>query len=144
MAKKTVTISSKIGENYAVELNARNFSLKIDQPAPMGTDSGPTPLEYFFFALGGCICTIGRIIAQQKKLPVKSIEVRIEGDLDVDVLMGKNTTDRAGFQDIRVYTKIDAPMTNEEKEAFLKEIDARCPISDNIEKISTVKLMVEE
>ncbi|MCK9328530.1 MAG: OsmC family protein [Candidatus Cloacimonetes bacterium] len=144
MAKKTVTISSKVGENYVVDLKARNFSLKIDQPIPMGTDQGPTPLEYFFFALGGCVCTIGRIIAQQKKLPVKSIEVRIEGDLDVDVLMGKNKTDRAGFTDIKVYTKIDAPMSKEEKEAFLKEIDTRCPISDNIEKTSSVKLMVEE
>lgn len=144
MAKKTVTISSQIGENFEINLNARNFSLKIDQPAPMGNDTAPTPLEYFFFALGGCVCTIGRIIAKQKNLPVKSIEVRVEGDLETDVLMGKNTEDRAGFQDIRVFTKIDAPMSKEEKDAFLKEIDSRCPISENITNNSSIKFLIEE
>lgn len=142
---KTVQISAALGEKFAIELGARNFKMIIDQPVGMGGDNeGPTPLEYFFFSLAGCICTIGRIIANQKKIDLKGMEIRVEGDLETDVLLGKNQVERAGFQDIRVYTKIDAPMTKEEKEAFLKEIDARCPISDNIEHTSSIKLIIEE
>ncbi len=145
MAKKTVQINASLKEKFVIDLEARDFKLTIDQPVAMGGDNeGPTPLEYFFFSLAGCICTIGKIIANQKRIELKDISVRVEGDLDTDVLMGKNQLERPGFQDIRVYTKIDAPMTTEEKEAFLKEIDARCPISDNIEHTSQLKLMIEE
>lgn len=145
MAKKTVEVTSSLKDKFVINLGARKFTMTIDQPEAMGgTDTGPTPLEYFFFALAGCIGTIGRIIAKQERIDLKGIEVRVEGDLETDVLMGKDDSQRAGFQDIRVYTKIDAPMTKEEKEAFLKKIDARCPISDNIEHPSEVKLIVEE
>lgn len=144
MSKKTVAITSSIKDSFEINLKARDFSLKIDQPKPMGSDSAPTPLEYFFFSLGACVCTIGRIIANQRKIDLKSIDVRVEGELETDVLMGKNTEERAGFTDIRVYTTIDAPISKEEKEALLKEIEIRCPISDNIEKTSSVKLFIEE
>ncbi|KUO50263.1 MAG: hypothetical protein APF76_11160 [Desulfitibacter sp. BRH_c19] len=145
MAKKTVQINAALKEKFVIDLEARNFKMKIDQPVAMGgNNEGPTPLEYFFFSLGGCICTVGRIMANQKRIDLKGIEVRVEGDLDLDVLLGKDQLQRAGFQDIRIYTKIDAPMTKEEKEAFLKEIDARCPISDNVEHSSPIKLLIEE
>ncbi|MBS3970058.1 MAG: OsmC family protein [Clostridia bacterium] len=145
MPKKTVDVKASLKDQFTIDVEARNFKMVIDQPEAMkGKNEGPTPLEYFFFSLAGCICTIGRIMAMQRKIDLKGMEVRIEGDLDTDVLLGKDQSQRPGFQDIRVYTKIDAPMTREEKEAFLKEIDSRCPISDNIEHVSTIKLVVEE
>ena len=92
----------------------------VDQPvAGGGTDSGPTPLEYLFVSLASCVVTIGHIIARQRHLPVHKIEVHVDGELDTDVLMGKSTETRAGFSAIRVHTKIDADMCQEEKEQFL-------------------------
>jgi len=37
----------------------------------------------------------------------------------------------------------DADMTQEEKEQLLREIDARCPISDNIHNLTPIELIVE-
>ena len=34
-------------------------------------------------------------------------------------------------------------MTQEEKEQFLREIDSRCPISDNIHKLTPIEFIVE-
>lgn len=141
---KTVSVDAVRTEGFKIETRARGHVAWIDQPpAGGGNDAGPTPLEYMFMSLAGCVVTIGIIIAKQRRLPVRNIEVHVEGELDTDVFSGKNTEGRAGFTGIRVHTKIDADMTQEEKEAFLREIDTRCPISDNIHNLTPIKFVVE-
>ena len=131
---KTVQVEAKLGEKFKLESRIRKHLLYVDQPpAGGGEDAGPTPLEYFFLSLAGCVATIGRIIAHQRRIQLRGMEVKVEGEIDVETLRGKSQENRAGFTGIRVITKIDADMTREEKERFLKEIDLRCPVSDNIE-----------
>ncbi len=50
---------------------------------------GPTPLEFLFISLRVVWLRSGKIIAKQKHLPVRKIEVHVEGELDTDVLMVK-------------------------------------------------------
>lgn len=144
MAIKTISIDAVQIDGFKIETRMREHVAYVDQPpAGGGTDSGPTPLEYLFVSLGGCIVTIGHIIAKQERLPVRKIEVHVEGEVDTDVFMGKNSENRAGFSEIRIHTKIDADMTQAEKEAFIHKIDLRCPISDNIQFVSPIKFIVE-
>jgi putative redox protein len=144
MTIKTVSIDATQVDGFKVEAKMRQHTAIIDQPvAGGGTDSGPTPLEYLFISLASCVVTIGHIVAKQRHLPLRKIEVHIEGDVDTDVFMGKSTEARAGFSGIRVHTKIDADMTQEEKEAFLRDVDARCPISDNIHNLTPIEFVVE-
>jgi len=140
MANKTVSVNTKIGQGFLIDSTVRQFNIKIDQPPPGGNDAGPNPVEFLLLALGGCICTVGRIIASQKRIDLRSIDCTVEGVMDSDVIMGKNTTERPGFQNIVAHVKIDADMSDSEKEAFLHEIEARCPVSDNIVNPSTVVL----
>ena len=142
---KHITVDATQLNGFSIEAQARDHKVFIDQPqASGGQNSGPNPLEYLFFSLAGCIITIGHIIAKQRRLPVRNIQVRVEGDVDTEVFMGKSTAQRAGFTGIRVITTIDADMTQEEKEQFLEEIDARCPISDNIHHTTPIELVVED
>ena len=142
-ANKTVSIEARSQQGFEIEVSTRQFSLTVDQPADSGgTDAGPTPLEYLFFALASCIVTVGLIKAHQERLPVRAIQVKIEGDLDTMVLMGKNTSDRAGFQDIRVVVDVDAEMSREEKEKFVQDVELRCPVTDNIKNTSSVHFVV--
>lgn len=142
---KHITVDARQLNGFTIESTTRNHKVIIDQPeAGGGQNCGPNPLEYLFFSLAGCVITIGQIIAKQRRLPVRNISVRIEGELDGDVLMGKSTEQRPGFTGIQVITTIDADMTQEEKEQFLRDIDARCPISDNIHNLTPVEFVVEE
>ncbi len=144
MAIKTVCIDAVQIDGFKIETRSRQHVSMVDQPvAGGGKDSGPTPLEYLFISLAGCIVTIGHIVAKQRHLPVRKIEVQVEGELDTDVLMGKSSSVRAGFSGLRVHTLIDADMSQEEKEQFLKEVDERCPISDNIHNLTPVQYIVE-
>jgi putative redox protein len=93
-------------------------------------------------ALGGCVAAIGRIIANQKKLTVRSIEISLEGDIDSDGLLGKPSEKRVGFSAITARVKMDADMSAAEKEKFLHEIDARCPISENLQNTTPVSMIL--
>ena len=140
---KTVSIEATSLQGFAVEVKARQFSLMVDQPPDSGgADAGPTPLEYLFFALASCIITIGLIKAHQERLPVRGIQVKVDGDLDTMVLMGKNTEDRAGFQEIRVVVDVDGDLSREEKVKFVQDIELRCPVTDNIKQGSSVNFVV--
>ncbi len=139
MPISTLKLSAKVGEGFKTEVNCSNNFI-IDQPKAMGGEGlGPNPMEIFLASLPACICAIGRIVSNQKRLKVRGIEVEVEGDIDKDFLMGKTEEGRAGFTEIRAYVNIDADMTNEEKEEYLAEITRRCPIADNIMNASVIK-----
>jgi len=144
MPVKKVSVDALLLEGFKIEVKSRQHVSIVDQPpAGGGVDAGPTPLEYLFVSLAGCVATIGQIIVKQRRLPVRKIEVHIEGDLDTDVLMGKRSDVRAGFSGIRVVTRIDGDMTHAEKEQLVRDIDARCPISDNILNLTPIEFDVE-
>lgn len=144
MATKLVSVRAIQVDNFMIETKSRQHISIVDQPpAGGGTDAGPTPLEYLFISLAGCMVTIGNIVAKQRRLPIRKIEANVEGELDTDVLMGKSTDVRAGFSGVRVQIKIDGDMSKEEKEAFVRDVDARCPISDNIHNVTPIEFAVE-
>ena len=90
MPAKTVQVEIKQGSGFKTECRAGKHLVVIDQPAPAGgTDAGPTPLDVQLMVLGGCLAAIGRIIANQRKLVMRGIEVTVEGEIDTDGLLGK-------------------------------------------------------
>jgi len=140
---KHVAVEAHMGERFRIESKIGDHTLYVDQPKTGGgEDAGPTPLEYFFLSLAGCIGTIARIAAKQKRIALRSMDVKVEGDLDVEGLMGRNPEARVGFSGITVTVKMDADMSQEEKEAFAHEVDRRCPVSANIHDATPMRLVV--
>jgi uncharacterized OsmC-like protein len=144
MAKmKTISVEAKLDEKFKIEVKAGEHLMVVDQPkAGGGTNAGATPLEYLFAALAGCIGTIARIIAMQKRIPLRGMDIKVEGALDLETLLGKSKENRAGFTGIKVMLAIDSDMSRQQKEDFVKEIDGRCPVSDNIANITPVVIEV--
>ncbi len=139
MAVKTVKIESKLDSKFKIESDIRGHAIVVDQPASAGgTDAGPTPLEYLMVSLAGCVGSIGRIVAMQKQLAIRGMTISVEGDINVDGLLGKPTEDPVGFTEFRILADIDADMTAEEKDAFIHAVDARCPVSWNLLNASKV------
>jgi uncharacterized OsmC-like protein len=136
---KTVKVTAEGPDGWVVKTHSGKHVSIIDQPEAMGgTDAGPSPLSYVFVALGGCLITVAKIVAGQQKIDLRGVEVEISGDLNLDVLRGQEKNERAGFTSITAKVKVDADMTKEEKEAFLEEVDKRCPVSDNLMNLTSV------
>jgi uncharacterized OsmC-like protein len=109
-----------------------------------GSDAGPTPLEFLLIGLASCLLTVGKIVAQQRNLSVRNLSAWVEGDIDPDGFLGKNPAVRIGASQIRVHLRIDGDLTQAEKEALAREIEARCPISDNIGHATPIELVLAQ
>ena len=130
---KTVKTESKWAGGMRVEAQARNHSVTIDQPEKMmGKDVGADPMEHFLISLGGCLGTVAAIIANQERIQLQKFSVEIEGDFDLDFIMGKTTEGHAGFSEIRETVFIDADLSDEEKRAFFEKVHFRCPVTNSI------------
>ncbi len=143
MAKmKTIGITAKLDEKFKIEVKAGDHTMYIDQTkAGGGTDAGANPLEYFFASLAGCIGTVARIVANQKRIKLNGMDIKVEGAFDLETILGKSKESRAGFTGIKVTLNIDSDMSKEEKEAFIHEVESRCPVSDNI--ANTTPIVIE-
>ena len=112
----------------------------MDQPKNAGgADRGPAPPELILAAYAGCVGSLGRIIAMQDKIKLHGMTFEVEADYDPDYLLGRETTARAGFQEMRLKVKIDADLDDAGKQAFLDKIEDRCPVGDNL--INATKLV---
>jgi uncharacterized OsmC-like protein len=133
-------VSTNLKQGFKTTVKASTHEYIIDQPkAAGGDDAGPNPLEVFLSSLGACICALGRIISNQRRLGIQEINVIVEGDIDKDFLMGKTTEGRAGFTHIRSFVTISADLSDEQKHELIKEIAYRCPVADNLLNVSIVK-----
>ncbi|NMB62128.1 MAG: OsmC family protein [Chloroflexi bacterium] len=142
---KTVKVTAKGLEGFLIETKAGAHTAYVDQPPAMGgTDKGPTPLDYVFISLAGCLITIAKIVANQKRIVLRDVSVEVEGELNLEVLRGQDDKDRAGFKSFKASVKIDADLSQEEKQAFIEEVDRRCPISDNLMHTTPVEVVLAE
>ena len=139
---KTVTTQSTWTGAMRVEGQAKNHTLIIDQPADMGGgDAGPNPLEYLLVALGSCLGTVAAIVARQERIKLEGFSVEIEGDYDLDFLMGKTTDGDGGFLEIRQKAFITADLTDEEKTVFFEKVHSRCPVTGSL--VNQTRIMTE-
>ncbi len=142
---KTVQAEASLIEQFKIQGKVRDHEFYADQPTHAGgNNAGPTPVEYTLFSLAACVVTVAQVIAKQERIKLRKIEVKAEGEVDVDVFMGKGTENRAGFMSIRVITKLDADLSLEEKKTFLEKVDRRCPVSDNLKDLTAVSYQIVE
>jgi len=84
----------------------------VDHPAVLvGSDQGPTPVEYVLHALAGCLTAGLANIAAARGIELTEVTSTVEGDIDLNGILGLDPDVRNGFQQIRVSfdVKGDAP-----------------------------------
>ena len=142
MAKnRTYSIEARSDGRFKVAVTAGERVLYVDQPVfAGGTDAGATPMDHLLSSLAGCIATTARIIAQQKKLMLNGMDIRIDASLDLDIIYGKSTDGRPGVTGMDVSLAFDSEMSEVERNAFLAELQSRCPVFDTIAAVTPMRL----
>ena len=141
---KTAAAKTTWKGNMQVAGEARDHTIVIDQPADMGgSDAGPNPIEALLIALGSCQANMAAIIASQQGIELTAFSVEIEGDYNLDALMGKEDTGRALLSEIRQKVFIDADLSDEEKKAFFEEVHTRCPVTGSLLEKTDIKFEVQ-
>ncbi len=124
---------------------SREFELTIDEPIELGgTNEYPNPVEYILAGYAGCLNVVAHIVAQELNIVLKKLEINVSGELNTAKLLGENTTERAGFQRIEVSLKPQTTATETELLGWLKEIERRCPVGDNLQNQTPVSLQIKK
>ncbi len=126
-------------------VKAREFSIIVDEPADLGgTDTGPNPVEYMLAAFAGCLNVMAHLIASEMKFELRGVEIDLYGDLNPARLFGQSNQERAGYKQIDVRIKPDCDADDDTLKKWLEQIEDRCPVSDNIQNITPVKISLKK
>jgi uncharacterized OsmC-like protein len=83
------------------------FTFDADHPAVLvGSDNGPTPVEYVLHALAACLTAGLANIAAARKVNLTEVESTVEGDIDLLGILGLSDEVRNGYQQIKVSFKL--------------------------------------
>ena len=112
-----VVVSSESG--LSQQIVAGNHEWGADEPAPYGTDTGPSPYELLLASLGACTSMTLRLYAQRKGLDLQRITVRLQ------------------------HSRIHAEdcMDCETKTGFLDHIDRQIELSGNLDASQRQRLL---
>ena len=120
-----VIVSNESG--LAQDIVTEKFRWKADEPAPEGTDTGPSPYQLLLASLGACTSMTLRLYADRKGIPLQSITVRLE-HFRIHAEDCKDCDTKAGFLDhINREIELGGDLTEAQKTRLL-EIAERCPV----------------
>jgi uncharacterized OsmC-like protein len=103
-----------------------------EPPVLLGQNFGSNPVEYLLVALSGCLTTTLVANAAAKGVKLNGVASRYEGDIDLRGFLGISPDVKVGFEQIRVYFKIDADITQEQKEELVRMAQKYSPVFNTI------------
>ena len=117
---------------------------ELDEPPVLcGTNLGANPVEYLLVALSGCLTTSLVAHAAARGIAVRKVESRYEGDLDLRGFLGISEEAPVGYRQIRVFFKIDADLTMDQKEVLVRMAQKYSPVFNTITKSAPVAVKLE-
>lgn len=133
MALMTTRIKAESVNPTKAVAKVRGFELVIDEPQELGgTNEGATPVEYLLAALAGCLNVVAHFVAREMQFELRGVKMNISGQLDPAKFSGAETTERAGYKNVDVELIPDTDADAATLEQWLKTVEERCPVSDNI------------
>ncbi|UPS90224.1 OsmC family protein [Bizionia sp. M204] len=123
----------------------RNFRLIIDEPEDLGgTDENANPVEYVLAGLAGCVNVVGHLVAKELGFTINTLKIEVEGSINPNKLFGRSNAERAGFKQISLKLIPDTEAPIETLVTWLKIVQERCPVKDNLLNATPVSLEVEK
>jgi len=98
-------------------------------PGVGGPGSGACSGDLLLGALAACAQLTCQMVAAAMEVPVRTVEVEVEGDLDLQGTLGTDRDARVGFEAIRLRFVLDAPeATAEQLDALIEKTERYCVV----------------
>jgi putative redox protein len=125
MADAQVVVTSENG--LAQQIVSGHHTWRADEPAPAGSDTGPSPYDLFLSGLGACTSMTLRLYAQRKGMDLKRITVklrhyRVHAEDCIDCESKPNFLDRIDREIL-----LEGDLSAEQKDRLL-DIAEHCPV----------------
>jgi len=117
------------------------FNFDADHPEVFASeDKGATPVEFVLVGLASCLTAGVAAVAQNRNIQLKSVTATIEGNMDLQGILGIDGDVRNGFEDIAVTYEIDADAPRADLEAIVAQSQKRSAVYDAITNPTTVRV----
>ena len=121
------------------------MAFEIDEPPVLcGNNLGANPVEYLLVALSGCLTTSLIAHSAARGIEIQGVKSRFEGDIDLRGFLGISEDVPVGYQDIRVYFKIDADVSDDRKEELIQMAQKYSPVFNTNTKSAPVSVLLDK
>ena len=121
------------------------FVLDADEPTILlGGDKEPNPVDYALTALTACVTTSIVYYAAAEGITIRSMESRLEGDIDLQGFLGIRKDVPRGYKEIRMFRNIDADAPPEKLEEIVQLGPTYAPVFDTITRAVPVTMQQNE
>ncbi len=138
---------STIGDYFGVgeeRSHERTWVFDADHPAVLvGRDNGPTPVEFVLHALAACLTAGLANIAAARGVRLTEVRSTVEGDIDLNGILGLDPSVRNGYQGITVRFTVKGDAPAETLRKIVEQSRARSAVYDVITNQVPVTIEVD-
>jgi uncharacterized OsmC-like protein len=140
-SRTTISGFSGLGQEHT---HKEQFTLDGDHPEVFASeDMGPTPVEVALGALAGCLMAGVATVATNRGIKLNAVTATLEGDMDLQGILGIDKDVRNGFDGVKVTFDIDADCSQEDKEAIVAQSQKRSAVFDLMTNPTRVEVAVK-
>jgi uncharacterized OsmC-like protein len=109
----------------------KTFTIDADHPEVFAAeDNAATPVELILSGLASCLTAGVAAVAQHRGIQLHSVTATMEGDMDLQGILGIDPEVRNGFRSIRVHFDIDANASEDDIKALVAQSQKRSAVFD--------------
>ena len=98
----------------------------------LGNNEGANPVEFLLHALAGCVTTTLVLHAAARGIRIESISTEMEGEIDLQGLLGLDDSVSPGYEQIRMKMDIQADCSDEELDDLLAFVRKHSPVCETV------------
>jgi uncharacterized OsmC-like protein len=119
------------------------FAVDTDHPEIFASeDHGMTPVEMVLAGLAGCLTAGVATVATNRGVKLHAVTATLEGDMDIQGILGIDPEVRNGFDGITVRYEIAADASRAEIEAIVAQSQKRSAVYDIVTNPTSVVVLV--
>lgn len=103
-----------------------------EPPVLLGNNEGANPVEFLLHALAGCVTTTFVLHAMARGIVIRELSTELEGDLDVQGLLGLDESVSPGYEQIRIRMNVKADAPEKEVEDLLAYTQQHSPVCNTV------------
>ena len=130
-AHSRTRIQGFYGAGQEDESRTEPFVLEGDEPPVLlGSNNAPNAVEAVLHALASCLAVGFAYNAAAEGIEVNSLEMDVEGELDLHGFLGLSDSVRPGYRNIQVTYRVDCDAGPEKVEELCSYVQRTSPVMD--------------
>ncbi len=103
-----------------------------EPPVLLGHNEGANPVEFLLHALAGCVTTTLVVHAMARGITIRELSTELEGDIDVQGLLGLDDRVPVGYREIRIKMHVKADCTDAALDDLIAYAQQHSPVCNTI------------